>query len=158
MTKLTQTLVSIGGGALFFLTGCQSTHFTNPYQRIGKASQDQLSTEPLTIDGAMQQRDWERSTAVYANGDTIAGPTGFWYEPRPDQPEWRYAVLETPLFVFQTVALPVTLAITPPWTNMRYTGAEVGTTYTAMPPLPPSYATAEINATPAMMPTTQPGM
>jgi hypothetical protein len=91
---------------------------------------------PLVVDQAMQVRDWDRVTAAYSNGDTIAGPTGFPYEARWYQPEWRYAAIEPPLFVGQSVALPVTLIFTPPWTAIRYTGETVETSYTAMPPLP----------------------
>jgi hypothetical protein len=61
-------------------------------------------------------------------------------------------VLEAPLFVFQTVALPVTLAITPPWTELHYTGATVEPTYTAMPPLPPSNAVVETAVEPSAQP------
>jgi hypothetical protein len=95
------------------------------------------NTTPLTVDGAMELRDWNRSTSLYSNGGTPAGPTGFLFEERWYEPNWTYSVVETPLFVAQTLALPVTLAIAPPWTTVIYHGDRIGPTYTAMPPVPP---------------------
>jgi hypothetical protein len=118
-------LVCVGGG-------CQFT------QRVQNSPPELTSSTPMIVDGAMQIREWDRSTALYSNGDTVAGPTGFRYEARWYQPEWRYPIIETPLFVGQTLALPVTLALTPPWSEMRYTGVTVEPTHTAMPLLPPS--------------------
>jgi hypothetical protein len=129
-----------------------------PVQRIRNAPPDTPGDAPLLVDQAMQIRDWDRSTALYANGDTIAGNTGFWYQPRWHQPEWVYPIIETPLFVGQTLALPVTLSIQPPWKQVNYTGVSMEPTYSAMPPLPPP-ATVEASpaeAQPQPSPPTQP--
>lgn len=119
--------------SVLMVMGCQ---MASPIQRVRNSEPEAQSTAPLVIDGAMQLRDWERSTAMYSNGDTVAGPTGFPYEARWYMPEPVYPLVETPLFVGQTVLMPVTLTITPPWTPIRYSGATVETTYTAMPQLP----------------------
>lgn len=116
------------------LGGCQ---FTSPVQPMNYEPRIGESTTPLVVDQAMQIRDWDRSASMYASGNTIAGPTGFFYEVNWNEPGWTYPLLETPLFIAQTFALPVTLAIAPPWNKVRYTGDWVGPTYTAMPPLPP---------------------
>jgi hypothetical protein len=97
----------------------------------------------------MQLRDWQRVSAEYANGDTPAGPTGFLYEPRWNQPEWTYAVIETPLFLGQTIALPVVFVMTPPWTPVTYKGATIEATYNAMPALPGSPSETMPTAAPA---------
>lgn len=118
-------------GLTTLMAGCGSL-----IQPVRNSPPATLNPAPLVVDQAMQLRDWDRVTAHYSNGDTVAGPTGFPYEARWGQPEWAYSVIEPPLFVGQTVALPVSLVITPPWTPIRYTGETVETTYTAMPPLP----------------------
>ena len=127
-----------------------------PVSRLKNAPPDELNDSPLVVDGAMQLRDWQRSSAVYANGDTPAGPTGFLYEPAWYQSEWRYPIIETPLSVAQMVALPVTLAITPPWTTVTYTGATINTTYTAMPAMPGGTSIPQTDVMPAGAPATQP--
>src|SRR5450432_1038702 len=97
MLKL-NTIVSLGGLlAMVLLGGCSSMQC--PIQRVQNAPPAAENTTPLVIDQAMQVRDWDRVTAHYANGDTIAGPTGTPYEVRWNQPAWEYVALETPLFV-----------------------------------------------------------
>lgn len=151
MLKVTQTLVAVGGGVMLTLAGCQG----NPYERAGNSPPEPLNAEPLVVDEAMQIRDWNRVTALYANGDTAAGATGFPFTTRRDQPEWRYAALEAPLFVFQAVTLPIHLAIAGPTREVHYAGATIDTTYTAMPPLPPTNVVVEEPiAAPDVAPTT----
>jgi hypothetical protein len=128
----------LSAGALL-AGGCQSggsMSMNCPLQKIQNAPPDELNDSPLVVDGAMQLRDWQRVSVEYANGDTPAGPTGFLYEPRWNQPEWVYAAIETPLFIGQTVALPVVFVMTPPWTPVTYKGATIEATYNAMPALP----------------------
>jgi hypothetical protein len=124
-------------GAMF-LGGCQ---FSSPVQPMNYEPKIGENTTPLNVDQAMQIRDWDRSTGMYASGNTIAGPTGFVYEINWNEPAWSYALLETPLFIGQSFALPVTMAIAPLWQKVRYTGDWIGPTYTAMPPLPDAKAT-----------------
>jgi hypothetical protein len=133
------SLAVFGGGCAF-----------NPVQRVQNSP---METDPPTMvagDPAMQLRRWERSTAEYGNGNVIAGPTGFWYQARWDQPEWTYVPLEVPLFLVQTIALPVTLTMTPPWTPVMYSGVSVPPTYTALPPIPGRGSMAnDMSASPA---------
>lgn len=116
------------------LYGCQSWL---PIEPVGNIPPDEQSQSPVLVDGAMQMRQWEPVAARCARGDVIAGPTGFWLQPKQADPQCLNAVIESPLFVAQTVALPVTIWLPPPWTEVRYTGATMQTTYTAMPVLPP---------------------
>jgi hypothetical protein len=168
MLKLKSAALVLSAGALL-TAGCQSmsasmSSMQCPIQKIQNAPPDELNDSPLVVDGAMQLRDWQRMTAQYANGDTPAGPTGFLYEPRWNQPEWTYAVIETPLFVGQTLALPVVFAFTPPWTPVTYKGATIEATYNAMPALPGSPSETMPTAAPnpeiapeaVAAPTTQP--
>ena len=96
------------------------------------------NTTPMVIDGAMQLRDWNRSTAIYSSGGVPAGHIGFLFEEHWNEAEWTYAALETPLFIGQTLAFPVVFALGPPWQTVIYHGDSVGPSYTAMPPLPAS--------------------
>lgn len=150
-------LIAVAG---IISAGCQTMKSemsgltTNPVAKLKNAPPDELNDTPLIVDGAMQLRNWPRVSSVYANGDTPAGPTGFWYEPAWNQSGWKYPVIETPLFLVQTVALPVTLSLTPPWSEATYTGATISTTYTAMPLLPGSASVphTDVIAAPATQP------
>jgi hypothetical protein len=140
---------------VFVLGGCHSNSsmMSCPISKIQNAPPDELNDSPLVVDGAMQLRDWQRAEATYANGDTPAGPTGFNYEPAWNQSGYRYPIVETPLFIGQTLLLPVTLTMNPPWTEKVYTGATIGTTYNGMPALP---GASEVPDTAVVQPTTQP--
>ena len=92
---------------------------------------------PPPPDEAMALRDWQQSSAIYANTSTVAGNTGFFWMPRWDQPEWVYPLVDTPIFLANVVALPVSFIMTPPWKPVEYRSATVPPTFTAMPPLPP---------------------
>lgn len=133
-------------GAMFLtaIGGCSS------YQRIQNSPPEAVSSTPLTVDAAMQLRNWDRSTARYANGDTIAGPTGFNYEPKwYQEPESKYYYLDLPLALGQTLMLPVNLIVTPPWEPVRYTGSTVDPSYTLMPALPGESTGSEYIVQPA---------
>ena len=82
-----------------------------------------VSEEPLTIDPAMQLRNWPRTSAQYVNGGVIAGPTGFFYQPREDEPTIQTMIAEPLMFPVQTALLPISLIVTPPWTPVLYRGA-----------------------------------
>jgi hypothetical protein len=120
-----------------------------PFAVVRNEPPSRLNDAPLIVDGAMQLRDWSRSTAFYANGDTIAGPTDFPFEIRRNAPWWDYAFGEAPLMVVQTLMLPGMLIIDPPWEDRRYTGVTIEPTYTAMPAVPPSPAGAQAKNTDA---------
>lgn len=114
-----------------------------------------LVEEPMVIDQAMQVRDWDRSTAVYTNLAFVAGSPGFWYQPKWDQPDWTYAVVEAPLFLGQALILPITVWFPPQWQPVNYAGLKMEPTYHAMPPLPPSPAEQK-TAAPAPQPVPEP--
>jgi len=121
--------VTCGVVAAAALVGCQ---------RAVNVPRGRVNETPLVVDEAMQIRDWDRSSAHYEDPRFIAGPTGFWFISPGERPQWYYSATETPIFVAQTVMLPVTLLITPVWTPVRYAGETLEPTHHAMPPLPPS--------------------
>ncbi|HVT87507.1 MAG TPA: hypothetical protein VHD56_01535 [Tepidisphaeraceae bacterium] len=130
MSKL--KAIALLSGVVLSVTGCS---MQCPIQHVNNSVNEPQSQAPMLVDEAMQNRDWNRSEATYANGNIIAGPTGFLYQTRWDQPTWVYPLEESPLFVGQTIGLPITLTRTPPWTPILYKGGNGEPTYTAMPPL-----------------------
>ena len=105
-------------------------------QRYVNVPRGEVKNEPVAIDEAMQIRDWEPSSARYTNPRFIAGPTGYWFQPAYDMPAPVYALQETPMFVLQTLALPVTVWFPPLYTPVEYAGETLEPTWHAMPPLP----------------------
>jgi hypothetical protein len=97
-----------------------------------------LNDPPPVADQAMELRDWDRLTAHYMNPRFVAGNPGFLFQPADDLAWWAYPLIETPMFLGQTLALPVTLILRPPTTPVQYAGEMLPPTYHAMPPLPPS--------------------
>ena len=102
-------------------------------QRYVYAPRGEVKNEPVPIDEAMQIRDWEPSSARYTNPRFIAGPVGYWFQPAYGMPAPVYAVQETPMFVLQTLALPVTVWFPPLWTPIEYAGETLEPTWHAMP-------------------------
>ena len=111
---------TIGGAA-----GCQ---------RVMPPPSMRINPDPLVIDEAMQRREWDRSTAEYANGVTVAGPTGIYFEPDPRLPTVARGAIETPLFIGHVIALPFDLIWDPPWEDVAYPRAQAPASYTAAPP------------------------
>jgi hypothetical protein len=97
-----------------------------------------LSKAPIIEDEAMTLRAWDKQSLLYANGSAVAQPTLF---PYGIKTHIGYAYEETvvapTLFYCQFAALPVTMALTPPWSNVSYAGVKVPPTYTAATELPP---------------------
>jgi hypothetical protein len=96
-----------------------------------------VENNPLPPDPAIQLRDWPQQTAWYANGATVAGPTGYPLKPTPNQSDWSYYYADLGVWAANTVMMPFVLVITPPWTEQITRGELVLATYTGQPPLPP---------------------
>ena len=103
-------------------------------QRVTPPPSMRINPEPIVIDDAMQRRDWDRSTAYYRNGVTVAGPTGVYFESDPRLPAVARGAIETPLLVGHTIALPFDLIWDPPWEDVAYPRAQAPASYTAAPP------------------------
>ena len=122
------------------MTGCQTQSAVAPA--------DELSAQPILVDGAMQLRDWPVTSATYENWDVVAGPHGFWWEQKYDK-NGQYTgpgaerhgrtpiVTDGPMFLANLVTLPVALIVTPPWTEVTSSGGSIPPTYTAAYPLTP---------------------
>lgn len=85
-------------------------------------SAGQLGADP---DGRMLQRRWPQAVALYANGAVPAWPTYYRNLDQPiDRPDWRQALADLGLFLWDTATLPVKLVQNPPWQATVYRGAE----------------------------------
>ena len=124
-SKLSQCALAAlaSAGLVLSMTGCQRIPPNRPVA---------LNDEPLVVDEAMQIRDWDRSTAYYGNGNTVAGATRLTYQPKNDN---RYNYAFDPLIgVANFAIIPFTYFKTPARTTVVHQGAIVPPTHTAMPP------------------------
>ncbi len=141
-TPRTTILCLAGLAGLALLGGCVQSSTT---------SAGQINMEPLTIDPAMQNRQWEPATAYYANGDTVTWSTGFGYEPDPAQPNWQYYFSDTGTYFVNLVTMPYTFY--QQRDGVASTGVQIPPTYTAVPPLPPSPEVETVESAPTTQPT-----
>ena len=101
-----------------------------------------LNNEPIVVDEAMQRRDFEPVTAYWANGVTVAGPTGVYFEPHNKVPPGvARGAVESPLFVMHTILLPFDMLWDPWWEDVAYPRgqSEAATSYTHAPPSDRTY-------------------
>jgi hypothetical protein len=112
---------------LIITTGCVKD--TKPVAAVDKT--------PLIVDEAMQARDWPRTTVRFQNGETPAAPTGFILQHSPDAPKWTPILTDGPMFLANTLLMPVGYLFTPPWTRVIYPAGVAEPSYTAIPPIPP---------------------
>jgi hypothetical protein len=122
-------------GILFFasiasLGGCSVVEIARP-----DPAPAPINSTPLVIDEAMQRREWEPVSSVYYSGRIVETSTWFPLEPASTMPNWERGFVENALFVVQAVALPINVAIDPPWETTTYTGIHQDPSYTAVPPL-----------------------
>ena len=110
------------------------------------------SAEVTTPDAAMDKRQWTESVAYIPNGATVAGPTGFAYEPRRDQKSYQFYYADTGNFFLNLVTMPFTLYKTPPLSEQTFPGEQLKPTYTAVPPLPPEKVAEPVAPPPAEVP------
>ncbi|MDQ3439018.1 MAG: hypothetical protein M3478_01555 [Planctomycetota bacterium] len=127
-----RTLRTISAGAVGVLasagmllsTGCQRVQPNRPVV---------LNDRSIVVDEAMEIRDWDRSTAFYANGATVAGATRITWEPTYEN---RYSYVADPAIgVANIVAIPFTYFRTPWRQTVVHHGAITPPTHTAVPPV-----------------------
>lgn len=112
-------------------------------QRYYKVDYAPVPDHRAHFDEAVAVRQWQRSTAYYASGDTIAGPTNanteYHIGDYPDEAtlrRQRLGIVLEPLFALgNIVALPVSVVLDPPTEQRRYEATVVEPTYTAAVPL-----------------------
>jgi len=77
---------------------------------------------PIATDPAMEKRDWPVSHANWANGTVVAGPTRFPYTYRTQTGTGEYGpyFLDSLMFVYQTIRLPFTYLVRPPFQPTPY--------------------------------------
>lgn len=92
-----------------------------------------LNTQPLAVDEAMQRRDWDKTTAYYRNGGVESNADRFPLQSRVQSPVLR-SLSEVPIFLANTVMLPVTYIGQRPGTVVSNQAVVTEATYTAVPP------------------------
>ncbi|MEO6436886.1 MAG: hypothetical protein ABIP55_14155 [Tepidisphaeraceae bacterium] len=115
----------VGGGAL---AGCQA--------KVPGPARSPVIDTPVVIDDAMQQREWDRSTAYYAHGAAITGGTGYVWQTHETVPGDYRRLSDAPVAVLNFVLLPVGLFTNSPFGKEIERGETVPPTYYANPPLP----------------------
>lgn len=110
---------------------------------------DQEMTPP-PLDEATRLRNFDPTIATFANGDTIAGHTGFVYTPERYRAPWQYYFLDPSVFFVNLATSPYWLATNPG--AMRYEGLRFENTYTANPALPMSQSTPTTEPRPTVSP------
>ena len=137
----TLAVAALAVPSVFVLAGCSPQLYT---------TQGPVSTEPIVIDQAMQQRaDWEPVTAAFENGQTFNPTTGFGYRPSGYGLPYAYSATDLGTFAVNVIAMPYT--IYQQWDGVLSGGVILPPSYTANPPLPPS-----MQAPNAQAPSTQP--
>jgi hypothetical protein len=112
----------LASAGMFSVVGCQ---------RIEPPVPDRLNNAPLLVDEAMQIRDFDRSTSVYANGGTVAGSPRLTFEPKDDSAV-NY-VVDPAIGLTNFVIIPFSYFWIPPFAKIEHHGAIVPPTYTAEP-------------------------
>ena len=129
-------------GAVGLIGGCSSrTTFT----------QADLETTPPVADEATRLRNFEPTTATYANGDTIAGNTGFNSTPERYRSPWQYYFIDSGVYLGNLFVSPFSLIMN--HDAMRLEGLRIDPTYIANPVLPMSQSSGVVEPQPAVSPT-----
>jgi|GEM_PF-6800946 len=133
------------GFSVGFIGGCSS--------RTTYVQADQELTPPVA-DEATQLRNFDTTVATYANGDAIAGNTGFVYTPERYRPSWQYYFIDSGVYFTNLVVSPFSLIAN--HDPIHYEGLRFEPSYTLNPVLPPmqSSAEAEVPTTVSPIPVT----
>lgn len=128
--------------------------------QVVTTEQRELAPEPeltLTFENAATQpvRDFDRSTALYANGDIVTDSTGARYRTREDTNVYLLPVVETGVFLANVATAPVT--IYQQRQGVLSSGPQLPATHTAMPVLPPRRDQPPADVQPDTTPTIEPG-
>jgi hypothetical protein len=122
----------LAGGALAG-GGCQSV-------QVGQKQQpDLVNADPIVVDPAMAARQWPIMAAVYPNFSSTAGYADSPLVASPKLGPIKHAVVETPVFLLNTLLLPVYMIQVNPYAQLEATSFYLPPTYTANPPADPAH-------------------
>jgi hypothetical protein len=133
-------------GTALLLGGCQQSqeaqglHVTHADKLVmlpPKQTEDRVNETPILTDEAMEVRQWPVSAATYPNFSVTAGPALVTFVPRDDLKPWFHAVLETPLFLINTLLTTSAMFQTAPWEQVEATSLYLPPSYTCNPPSEP---------------------
>jgi hypothetical protein len=92
----------------------------------------------MVIDKAMQQRNFEPAYANFTNTTVMTGNNGVSVEPKPDQPDYNYYVLDTTTFLANVLLMPVSAFEVPPGKDVPNRGPAFAPSYTDARPTTPN--------------------
>ena len=102
-------------------------------------TQKEPTNLPIATDPAMEVRDWPVSHSYWANGTVVAGPTRFPYTYRTQSGTGEYGpyFLDSLMFVYQTIRLPFTYLVRPPFQPNNYDAVTYDPTFDGIGKLAP---------------------
>lgn len=103
--------------------------------RVDDYAVARMNPTPIEQDEAMAIRQWDQNKALYSNGTVTAYPTLYPYTGAASNGDYVNLFWDPTLFVGQTLAVPVTACVTPPWKETVYRGVYTPPTFTADVPL-----------------------
>lgn len=121
--------IILGLAAATMLPGCVIEH------RL--PGPEPVNNTPIVTDQAMARRDWRTAAALYTNDTVMAFDD---YAPLRAKNSHLSFLVETPLFLANTLYAAYGVFIIPPWELVPYKTISMAPTYTAMPPMPPTAA------------------
>jgi hypothetical protein len=129
MFSIRSRRILLGAISMSMVAGCQVEH------RL--PGPEPVNTTPIVTDQAMIERNWKPVPVHYTNDTVMAFDN---YAPlRANNTKYSFLV-ETPLFLANTIYAAYGVFIIPPWQMIPYKSMSMEPTYTAMPPLPPTQA------------------
>ena len=152
-SRAARNLIGIAALGAAMLSGCQngSPREMLAYIRHNQQIKPEPLDKPIPLDGAMAERVWPESDAMWANGKVVAWPTRFPYnyDISTQRPYPQSRLFDSVFFLYQSFRLPFTYIWTPPFQRTVYdSGIKYPPTYEAMPPLPKSRVVAVNQAVP----------
>jgi hypothetical protein len=98
-----------------------------------------VNADPIVVDPAMAARQWPIMAAVYPNFSSTAGYADSPLVASPKLGPIKHAVVETPVFLVNTLLLPVYMIQVNPYAQLEATSFYLPPTYTANPPADPAH-------------------
>jgi hypothetical protein len=103
-----------------------------------KQQPDLVNADPIVVDPAMAARQWPTMAAVYPNFSVTAGCAQAPLVAKSTLPPIQHAIVETPVFVVDSLLIPVFMIQTNPYAELEATSFYLPPTYTAVPPADPA--------------------
>jgi hypothetical protein len=122
----TAGLVLAGSMMVLLALGCQT---------VAPIPPDRVNETPIQLDEAMANRLWTPTKAIYPSFSSETGPCEVGLIPADNLDYTSNILSEGLLFLANTVILPGTMVLMPPWEQVETPAFYIPPSYTANPPL-----------------------